>query len=101
MAWAPLSGAHHYLISAEESVGNTTVTTTSISPNTTLTGLKSGTTYTVSILGLLDAAGTQQSAAPDTASSRTAEEVWQLVGGAKAGSYGECTKLVPGPSTMP
>jgi len=71
----------HYVISASETVGNTSLSfsATASSTSATLTGLKSGTGYSVVVSACKDAACAEAgSAAAVTAT--TSEEYWQLQG---------------------
>jgi hypothetical protein len=81
VSWTvPLTGSvHHYEISAAESIQNTQTSTTSTTTSATLTGLKAGTTYAVTVKNCADASCSQSTAASPV-SAATSNEYWQLQG---------------------
>ncbi len=95
VSWTKPSGyaIDHYLIAASEANGNTSVSSTAAAADTsaTLTGLKSGTTYSVMVIACKDSACTQAGSAT-TASGSTSQEVWQLQG--SGGNVSGLTKVV-------
>ncbi|MFA7240539.1 MAG: fibronectin type III domain-containing protein, partial [Sulfuricellaceae bacterium] len=81
--WAAPSGytVDHYAISASESAGNTSLSYSVAASGTsaTLTGLKSGTGYSVVVSACKDAACAEAGSAA-AVSGTTSEEYWQLQG---------------------
>ncbi|MDP4029143.1 MAG: fibronectin type III domain-containing protein, partial [Gallionella sp.] len=71
----------HYVISASETVGNSSLSfsATATDTSTTLTGLKSGTSYSVVASACGDAACTEAGSAA-AVTGTTSEEYWQLQG---------------------
>ena len=83
LSWTAPSGytVDHYAISASESVGNTSLSYSVAASGTsaTLTGLKSGTSYSVVVSACKDAACAEAGSAA-AVSGTTSEEYWQLQG---------------------
>lgn len=83
VTWAKPSGytVDHYIISALETSGNTSLSMTATSSDTsaTLTALKSGTSYSVVVIACNDAACSQTGNAT-AVTGTTSEEYWQLQG---------------------
>jgi hypothetical protein len=82
VSWTAPAGVsvNQYRITATETVGNTSLNYTAVSTATsaTLTGLKSGTSYSVLVSACKDAACAESGSA--AASGTTPEEYWQLQG---------------------
>ena len=83
VTWAPSGGdqTHHFEIAAREGVQNTRVRVSAAASATsvTLTGLKSQTTYAVSVIACADEACTQSSASAEV-QTETDREFWQMNG---------------------
>ncbi|MDP4027875.1 MAG: fibronectin type III domain-containing protein, partial [Gallionella sp.] len=83
LSWTAPSGytVDHYAISASESAGNTSLSYSVAASGTsaTLTGLKSGTSYSVVVSACKDAACAEAGSAA-AVSGKTSEEYWQLQG---------------------
>ncbi len=98
---SPSQTVDHYTLAATDSVQSTQVSAaaTSSSINATLTGLKSATTYTVSITACLDASCSEKLTGSTSASAATPQEVWQIQG--TGDSFSAVTKPVTDGNTMP
>ena len=83
VSWTAPAGytVDHYVIGASETVGNTSLSYSAASTATsaTLTGLKSGTSYSVAVFACKDATCTEAGSAT-AVTGTTAEEYWQLQG---------------------
>lgn len=86
----------HYELTATESVQTTSVSTTAASSSTsaTLTGLKSGTIYTVSLKACKDSSCSSSLSADASASGTTEQEYWQLQGSSSSDSFSAMTEIV-------
>jgi hypothetical protein len=95
VSWTPSSGdpTHHFEIAAREGVQNTRVRVSAAASATsvTLTGLKSQTTYAVSVIACANDACTQSSASSEV-QTETDREHWQLNG--SGSSVNTLTKAV-------
>jgi hypothetical protein len=80
-SWAaPNQRVDHYEVLATEAIGSTSVRASSANANVTLTQLKAGTPYTISLRGCLDADCARYFNADSAAGGTTPEEVWQIQG---------------------
>lgn len=83
----------HYLVTASETVGGTSVSvSSSVSPGT-LTGLKSGTSYSIVVKACGEAACTTSGSATAVTAS-TPDEYWQLQGTAGSNTTAGLTRIV-------
>lgn len=91
--WRGLTGIaiDHYEVEATESIGSTTVKLSTGSIATTLSGLKAGTTYAVTVKACYDAA-CRYSVTSLPASGKTSEEYWQIQG--TGNSYNTATRVI-------
>ncbi len=91
--WRSLTGIaiDHYEVEAAESIGSTTVKLSTGSIATTLSGLKAGTTYAVTVKACYDAA-CRYSVTSLPASGKTSEEYWQIQG--TGNSYNTATRVI-------
>lgn len=91
--WRPIAGISidHYEVDATESIGSTRVRISTKTTPATLTGLKSGTAYTVTVRGCHDV-NCRYSATSISASGSTAEEHWQIQG--TGNSYSTASRVV-------
>lgn len=95
VSWTPPTGytPDHYRIYASETIGNTNLNFTAAgsAASASLTGLKSGTAYGVTVKACQDSACSQAGTAT-AASGQTSDEVWQFQG--SGASVSGLTKVV-------
>jgi hypothetical protein len=87
----------HYAIRASESTGNTSVSANANVTSATLSGLKSGTDYSIVVTACTDTACSQAGAA-SAVTGRTSEEYWQIQGG---NSYATATQIIDSGGSLP
>lgn len=93
VSWTPPSGSSvdHYMVTATEGIGNTTLRKESTGTGITLNGLKSATSYSVSVKACADAS-CLESASSNSVTGTTFSENWQLQG--TGSSVNGLTKIV-------
>lgn len=95
VSWSPASGEtiDHYIVTATESVQNTSVSTkaSSLVTSLTLNGLKAATQYSVKVKACADSS-CSTSTSSDASTGKTSEEYWQLQG--TGNGYTNVTKVV-------
>ncbi len=98
---APSQTIDHYTITAVDGVQSTKVTADASSSSTslTLTGLKSATSYTVSIVACVTANCSETLTGDASVTGTTKEEVWQVQG--TGNTYSTVSKPVSDGNTMP
>lgn len=91
--WRPITGIviDHYEVEASESIGSSRVQVTAPTTPVTLTGLKSGTPYTVTVRGCHDV-NCRYSATSIAGTGTTSEEHWQIQG--TGNSYSTASRIV-------
>jgi len=91
--WQPITGLSidHYVIEATESIGSSSVRMSTRTTPATLTDLKSGTPYLVTVTGCHDA-DCRYSVRSLSATGTTSEEYWQIQG--TGNSYSTARKVV-------
>lgn len=100
VSWtAPSQTISSYLLKATDSVQSTVLTQSVAATSATLTVLKSGTTYTISITACLDTTCSQTMTGSASATGATESEYWQVQG--TGDSLSAATKPVTDGNTMP
>ena len=92
VSWtAPPAAVHRYILTLADGVTGASVAVETAETRVTVTGLKSGTTHTVTLKVCLDEACATSLDADAPASGQTADEYWQVQG--TGNSYGTATKI--------
>lgn len=93
VSWTPPAEApYRYILTLGESVTGTESSVEVVDTRAVVTGLKSGTTYTVALKACLDEACERSLDADVTGSGRTSEEYWQVQG--SGNTFSRATKIV-------